>query len=506
MNAPILEMKNITKEFPGVKALSDVSFTVETGEIHCLVGENGAGKSTLMKVLSGVYPHGEYTGDILLNGEIQRFRHINDSEKSGIAIIYQELALIPEMTVFENIFLGHEIRNSLVVNWNETIKQAGEMLKKVKLDINPAIKVKDLGIGTQQLVEIAKALSKDVKLLILDEPTSSLNEQDSENLLQLLRDLKEHGVTSIMISHKLKEVIAIADSVTVLRDGQTICSLHARDGGITENVLIKHMVGREINNIYPPKKHIPTQEVILEVKNWNARNPSLGRDILKDVNFKLNKGEIIGLAGLIGSGRTELALSIFGNPGNFQISGDFYLNGKKQKFNHPREAITAGISYVSEDRKGNGLILIQDVKQNISLANLKELAEHWVVNSNAEIKVANKYKTELNIKTPTVEQKVSNLSGGNQQKVCLGKWLFVKPNILILDEPTRGIDVGAKFEIYTIMTELVRQGMSIIMISSELPEVLGMSDRIYIVASGKIAGELKAQEATQEKIMKLATN
>ncbi|MEK6753192.1 MAG: ATP-binding cassette domain-containing protein [Chloroflexota bacterium] len=506
MNAPILEMKNITKEFPGVKALSDVSFTVATGEIHCLVGENGAGKSTLMKVLSGVYPHGDYTGDILLNGEIQRFRHINDSEKAGIAIIYQELALIPEMTVFENIFLGHEISNSLVVDWNETIKQAGEMLKKVKLDINPAIKVKDLGIGTQQLVEIAKALSKDVKLLILDEPTSSLNQQDSENLLQLLRDLKEHGVTSIMISHKLKEVIAIADSVTVLRDGQTICSLHAGDSEITENVLIKHMVGREINNIYPHKKHTPTQEVILEVKNWNARNPALGRDILKDVNFKLNKGEIIGMAGLIGSGRTELALSIFGNPGNYQISGDFYLNGKKRKFNHPREAITAGLSYVSEDRKGNGLILIQDVKQNISLANLKELAERWVINSNAEIKVANKYKTELNIKTPTVEQKVSNLSGGNQQKVCLGKWLFVKPNVLILDEPTRGIDVGAKFEIYTIMTELVRQGMSIIMISSELSEVLGMSDRIYIVASGKIAGELKAQEATQEKIMKLATN
>jgi putative multiple sugar transport system ATP-binding protein len=309
-----------------------------------------------------------------------------------------------------------------------------------------------------------------------------------------------------MISHKLKEVIAIADSVTVLRDGQTICSLHAGDSEITENVLIKHMVGREINNIYPHKKHTPTQEVILEVKNWNARNPALGRDILKDVNFKLNKGEIIGMAGLIGSGRTELALSIFGNPGNYQISGDFYLNGKKRKFNHPREAITAGLSYVSEDRKGNGLILIQDVKQNISLANLKELAERWVINSNAEIKVANKYKTELNIKTPTVEQKVSNLSGGNQQKVCLGKWLFVKPNVLILDEPTRGIDVGAKFEIYTIMTELVRQGMSIIMISSELSEVLGMSDRIYIVASGKIAGELKAQEATQEKIMKLATN
>lgn len=507
MNAPILEMKNITKEFPGVKALSDVSFTVSTGEIHCLVGENGAGKSTLMKVLSGVYPHGDYTGDILLNGEIQRYRNINDSENAGIAIIYQELALVPEMTVFENIFLGHELKNNFIVDWNETIKKAGELLKKVKLDINPAIKVKDLGVGTQQLVEIAKALSKDVKLLILDEPTSSLNEQDSENLLQLLRDLKEHGVTSIMISHKLKEVIAIADSITVLRDGQTICTLRAHEGKISENVLIKHMVGREINNIYPPKKHAPTQEVILEVKNWSARNPALGRDILKDVNFKLNKGEIIGLAGLIGSGRTELALSIFGNPDNYQVSGDLYLNGKKRNFKHPKEAITAGMSYVSEDRKGDGLILIQDVKQNISLANLKELAERGgVVNSNAEIKVANQYKSELNIKTPTVEQIVSNLSGGNQQKVCLGKWLFVKPNVLILDEPTRGIDVGAKFEIYTIMTELVRQGMSIIMISSELPEVLGMSDRIYIVASGRIAGELSAQEATQEKIMHLATN
>ncbi|MBL8061680.1 MAG: ATP-binding cassette domain-containing protein [Anaerolineales bacterium] len=506
MNPPILEMKNISKEFPGVKALSNVSFTVATGEIHCLVGENGAGKSTLMKVLSGVYPHGTYTGNILLNGEVQDFRNINDSEKAGISIIYQELALIPEMTVYENIFLGHEIKSGFRVNWNETIKEAGGMLQKVKLDINPAAKVKDLGIGKQQLVEIAKALSKDVKLLILDEPTSSLNEQDSQNLLQLLRDLKDHGVTCIMISHKLKEVIAIADSVTVLRDGQTISTLHAQNGKIDESTLIKHMVGREINNIYPPKKHIPSQDVVLEVKNWNARSSALGRDILKDINFTLKKGEIVGLAGLIGSGRTELALSIFGNPGEYQIRGELYINGNGVNLNHPQDAIRAGIAYVSEDRKGNGLILIQDVKQNISLANLRELAERGVVNSNAEIKVANRYKTELNIKTPTVEQKVSNLSGGNQQKVCLGKWLFVKPNILILDEPTRGIDVGAKFEIYTIMTDLVQQGMSIIMISSELPEILGMSDRIYIVASGKIAGELPAHEASQEKIMQLATN
>lgn len=506
MNIPLLEMRNITKEFPGVKALDNVSFQVAQGEIHCLVGENGAGKSTLMKVLSGVYPFGNYEGDIFLNGEPQRFRHISDSEKAGIAIIYQELALVPELTVYENIFLGHEIKNGFVIDWNETIKRAGEMLQKVKLDINPAAKIRELGIGKQQLVEIAKALSKDVKLLILDEPTSSLNEKDSENLLQLLRDLKYQGVTSIMISHKLKEVISIADTVTVLRDGKTICTLGMANGEVSENILIKNMVGREINNIYPPKKHTPTQEVVLEVNNWNARSPELGREVLKDVNIKLHRGEIIGLAGLIGSGRTELALSIFGNPAKYQIRGDLFVQGEKCNFGHPEEAIRAGMSYVSEDRKGNGLILIQDVKQNITLANLKELTTGLVVDGNAEIQVANQYKSDLNIKTPNVEQKVSNLSGGNQQKVSLGKWLFAKPKVLILDEPTRGIDVGAKYEIYTIMRDLVQQGMSIIMISSELPEVLGMSDRIYIVASGKIAGELSAQEATQEKIMHLATN
>lgn len=504
MNAPILEMKNITKEFPGVKALSNVSFQVKQGEIHCLVGENGAGKSTLMKVLSGVYAHGEYTGDVLFNGQIQNFSGIHDSEKAGIAIIYQELALIPEMTVYENIFLGHELKNGFLVNWNETIKKAGELLKKVKLDINPELKVQDLGVGKQQLVEIAKALSKNVKLLILDEPTSSLNETDSENLLNLLRDLKKQGVTCIMISHKLKEVIEIADTVTVLRDGQTIATLSRKDA--SEHVLIKHMVGREINNIYPKRERTPSKEIVLEVKNWNATDPSVGRSILKDVNFNLKKGEIIGLAGLIGSGRTELALSIFGNPDEYNLSGELYINGEKKHFSHPRDAIKSGIAYVTEDRKGDGLILIQDVKQNITLANLKEISERGVVDNNAEVKVANEYKSSLNIKTPSVEQKVSNLSGGNQQKVCLGKWLFVGPDVLILDEPTRGIDVGAKYEIYTIMTDLVKQGMSIIMISSELPEILGMSDRVYIVASGRIAGELPIKDATQEKIMRMATN
>lgn len=506
MNTPILEMKNITKEFPGVKALSNVSFSVAEGEIHCLVGENGAGKSTLMKVLSGVHPYGSYAGDILFGGVAQKFYGISDSEKAGIAIIYQELALVPEMTVYENIFLGNEIRKGLAINWNETIRRAGDVLKKVRLNINPETKVKDLGVGKQQLIEIAKALSKDVKLLILDEPTAALNEDDSENLLNLLRDLKRQGVTCILISHKLREVIEIADSVTVLRDGQTICTLDAKKGEVAEGVLIKNMVGREINNIYPKRDTKEFGEVVLEVRDWNAYSSALGRSILKSVNFHVRKGEIIGIAGLMGSGRTELALSIFGNPIGYNIRGDIFIKGNQKRFHHPHDAIVSGVAYVTEDRKGNGLVLIQDVKQNITLANLREISRRAVVDGNLEVKVANEYKSSLNIKTPTVEQKVVKLSGGNQQKVSVAKWLFVKPDILILDEPTRGIDVGAKFEIYTIMNRLVSQGMSIIMISSELSEVLGMSDRVYIVSSGRIAGELSTEEATQEKIMQLATN
>jgi ABC-type sugar transport system ATPase subunit len=847
-------MKNITKTFPGVKALNNVSFQVAEGEIHCLVGENGAGKSTLMKVLSGVYPHGEYSGDILFGGRVAKFSSISDSEKAGIAIIYQELALVPEMTVYENIFLGNEITRGLTIDWNETIKRANEALKKVRLDVNPATKVKDLGVGKQQLVEIAKALNKDVRLLILDEPTAALNEDDSENLLNLIRGLKEHGVTCILISHKLKEVIAIADTVTVLRDGQTICTLDARKGEASEYLLIKHMVGREINNIYPERQRQPSKaaaaaveeakaagakiisydrlitntgavdyyvtfdsiavgaqqalylidhatgkgnplylyagaatdnntflffegawrvlqpkiadgtfvvknssqavslqakatltrdqasaiigqittnwnahtaktlaqfnltvataadkgnvfilapndstargiadafaadrdiksyvitgmdaeedsvqyimdgkqsmtvfkdvrilvqaatdaavallkgqapqangaynngmidvpalqspvvsvdranvkaavidsgyykasdvarasntpapsagsaigivlptrdeprwlqdqarfqaafkaagydaeilfsqgssakekanvesllakgvkvliicphggrevgEVVFEVKDWHAYDPTLGRTILKNVNFNVKKGEIVGFAGLMGSGRTELALSLFGNPKGYRIKGEVFVEGRPKHFKHPQEAIRAGMAYATEDRKAAGLILIQDVKQNITLANLREIASRGVVDNNAEIKVAEEYRASLNIKTPSIEQRVSNLSGGNQQKVSLGKWLFVKPDVLILDEPTRGIDVGAKYEIYTIMTRLVQQGMSVIMISSELPEILGMSDRVYIVASGRITGELPIEEATQEKIMHLATN
>lgn len=507
MNKNILEMRNITKTFPGVKALDNVNFQVEKGEIHCLVGENGAGKSTLMKVLSGVYPYGEYSGDIVLNGETQKFLGISDSEKSGIAIIYQELALIPDLPVYENIFLGHEITKGKLIDWNETIKRAGEMLKKVKLNnVNPATKIKDLGVGKQQLIEIAKALSKDVKLLILDEPTAALNEDDSQNLLMLLRELKVQGVTSIMISHKIKEVIAIADTVTILRDGQTICSLSAANGEVSESIIIKHMVGREIDNIFPKRDMKDFGDIVLEVKDWHAYNPELGRNILNGLDFNVRKGEIVGIAGLMGAGRTELAHSIFGNPEEYRIKGDLFVMGQKKNFKNPNDAIKAGIAYVTEDRKGNGLILIDDIKQNITIANLKSLTKQGIVNNNEEVKAANYYKSSLNIKAPSVEQKVGNLSGGNQQKVSLGKWLFVNPKVLILDEPTRGIDVGAKFEIYTLMNKLVDQGMSIIMISSELPEILGMSDRIYVVSGGKIAGELLAEEATQEKIMQMATN
>ncbi len=506
MEDVILEMQSIIKEFPGVKALDDVSFRVKKGEIHCLVGENGAGKSTLMKVLSGVYPVGDYTGKIIFSGEEQEFRHISDSEKTGIAIIYQELALVPEMTIYENIFLGHEIANGGVIDWNETIQEASTMLEKVRLDVNPAFKVRDIGVGKQQLVEIAKALSRDVKILILDEPTSALNENDSKNLLNLLVELKTRGVTCILISHKLKEVIEVADTVTVLRDGKTVCTLDASNGEVSENILIKHMVGRSIENIYPERTRHEATEIVFEVKDWSAYDPRIGREILKNINFQIKKGEIVGFSGLMGSGRTELALSLFGNPMGYKITGQMFIKGEEKRFNHPSAAIRSGVAYITEDRKKDGLILIQDVKENITLANLQELSRGGVLDENAEITVAQEYAKSLDIKTPSIEQKVMNLSGGNQQKVSVAKWLYVKPDILILDEPTRGIDVGAKFEIYTIMNKLVGEGMSILMMSSELPEVLGMSDRVYVVASGEITGEFLAEEATQEKIMRLATN
>ncbi|HOV94021.1 MAG TPA: sugar ABC transporter ATP-binding protein [Spirochaetales bacterium] len=505
MSDNILEMRHITKTFPGVRALNDVNFEVRRGEIHCLVGENGAGKSTLMKVLSGVYPHSEFEGEIILNGKKVEFKNIHDSEDAGIGIIYQELALVPDMTVYENIMLGHEITRGMTIDVQEMIKRSTELLKRVRLSINPTSKVKDLGIGKRQLVEIAKALSRNVQLLILDEPTAALNEDDCQNLLEILRELKTQGVTSIMISHKLKEVLSIADTITVLRDGQTICTLDRQKDVVNEQVLIKHMVGRSIENIYPPKKSKPFKDVILEVKNWNAIDLKTGRKVLNNVNFKVYKGEVVGLSGLVGSGRTELARSLFGNPDGYQVSGDIIFKGKKQRFGHPRDAIRAGLAYATEDRKGNGLVLIKSIQENISLANLQKVSRNGVINEELDKQTAMNFVDSLSIKTPGIHQLVMNLSGGNQQKVSVAKWLFVEPDVLIFDEPTRGIDVGAKYEIYTIINDLVSKGMSIVMISSELPEILGMSDRIYVVANGTITGELDGKSATQEVIMQLAT-
>ncbi|ANU16242.1 ABC transporter ATP-binding protein [Planococcus maritimus] len=505
MSDYILEMNGITKEFTGIKALDDVNFKVERGEIHCLIGENGAGKSTLMKVLSGVYPYGTYDGDIVFEGEVQRFNEINDSVKAGIAIIYQELALFPDLTVYENIFAGNEIRKGPFVDWNETIVQSAKMLEKVKLKVDPETLIKDLGVGKQQLVEIAKTLSKEVKLLILDEPTAALNENDSENLLELLKELRSQGITCIMISHKLKEVISIADKATILRDGKTIVTLDAHKGEISESVIIKNMVGREIADIYPKRLDHEFGDTVLELNNWSAYDSQLGRHVVKKANIQLKQGEIIGIAGLMGSGRTELALSIFGNPKKYKVEGDMQVNGRDVQFKHTSDAIKAGIAYVTEDRKGNGLFLINDIKNNLTAAHLKGISQSGVLNLNEEVKVGSEYRKSLHIKTSSLELAVGKLSGGNQQKVSLGKWLFTGPKILILDEPTRGIDVGAKFEIYTIMNELIKQGMSIIMISSELNEIIGMSDRIYVMAEGSITGELSRENTTQEAIMELAT-
>ena len=505
MSEYILEMNEISKDFSGIKALSNVNFKVGKGEIHCLIGENGAGKSTLMKVLSGVYPYGTYQGDIVFEGNVQQFGRINDSVKAGIGIIYQELALFPDLTVYENIFAGNEVKRGPFIDWNQTIVGAKQLLQKVKLNVTPETLIKDLSVGKQQLVEIAKALSKDVKLLILDEPTAALNEDDSENLLEVLSELKNQGISCIMISHKLKEVISIADKATVLRDGRTICTLDASKGEISESVIIKNMVGREINDIYPKRPNKSFGENVLELTNWSAFDVQLGRHIVKDVSIHVKKGEIIGIAGLMGSGRTELALSIFGNPKSNKLQGNLVVNGVSKTFKHPRDAIKAGIAYVTEDRKGDGLFLIQDIKSNVSAANMPGISTNGIINHNEEVKVATDYKKSLNIKASSLEQVVGNLSGGNQQKVSLGKWLFAKPQILILDEPTRGIDVGAKFEIYTIMNKLISEGMSIIMISSELGEVLGMSDRVYVMAEGEVKGEMSIEEATQENIMQLAT-
>ena len=498
----ILEMRQITKTFPGVKALDNVCLEVVRGEIHALVGENGAGKSTLMNVLSGIYPYGSYEGDIVYDGEICQFHTIKDSESKGIVIIHQELALIPYMTIAENMFLGNERGGKQIINWNETNELAKKYLEMVGLKESPQTLIKDIGVGKQQLVEIAKALAKNAKLLILDEPTSSLNEEDSQALLELLLKFKSNGMTSIIISHKLNEVSYVADKITVIRDGCSIESLDKTVDDFSEGRIIKGMVGREISDRFP-KRESHIGDIKMEVKDWTVYHPLYTeRKVVDNVNINVRKGEIVGISGLMGAGRTELAMSLFGKSYGDRISGHVLIDGKEVKLDTVKSAIAHGLAYVTEDRKGNGLILSNPIKINTTLANLDAVSgKGGVIDKYQEYNVATEYRGKLNVKCPTVEQNVGNLSGGNQQKVLLAKWMFTDPDILILDEPTRGIDVGAKYEIYCIMNDLVAQGKSVIMISSEMPEILGMCDRIYVMNEGKMVAELKGSEASQEIIM-----
>lgn len=498
----ILVMKNITKEFPGVKALDNVNLEVQRGEIHALVGENGAGKSTLMNVLSGTYPFGSYTGDIIYDGEVCQFKTLHDSEEKGIVIIHQELALIPELSIGENMFLGNERKGKFGIDWDRTYHEAEEHMRQVGLKDDAKTLIKDIGTGKQQLVEIAKALSKNVKLLILDEPTSSLNEEDSRMLLDLLLEFKKQGMTSIIISHKLNEIAYVADKITVVRDGSTIETIDNADRKVDEDRIIRGMVGRELSDRYPSRVHNVLDEVGMEVRNWNVYHPIYTeKKVVDNISFHVRRGEIVGFSGLQGAGRTELAMSIFGKSYGTNITGTCIIGGKEVNLRTERDAIDAGLAYVTEDRKGNGLVLEQTIAINNTMARIEKVCNRGIIDVPKENSVAENFKEALKTKTPTVQQQVGNLSGGNQQKVLLAKWMFADPEVLILDEPTRGIDVGAKYEIYCIMNDLVSQGKSVVMISSEMPELLGMCDRIYVMNEGKLVAEMDSSEASQESIM-----
>jgi putative multiple sugar transport system ATP-binding protein len=501
----ILQMRGITKVFPGVRALDDVNLQVERGTVHALVGENGAGKSTLMKVLSGVYPHGTYEGEILLDSQPCAFKGLRQSEAAGIVIIHQELALVPGLSIEENVFLGNERARRGMIDWHRTSIETVRLLEKVGLQENPSTLVSAIGVGKQQLVEIAKALAKDVKLLILDEPTAALNEADSENLLQLLRDLRDQGITSILISHKLNEVMAVADEITILRDGKTIETLRV-DEGVDEDRVIKGMVGRDLDHRYPPRTP-EIGDVLFEIEGWNVFHPTIqDRQVVRDASLMVRRGEIVGIAGLMGAGRTELAMSVFGHAYGTRITGTLRKDGRELHLSTVGEAIAAGLAYVTEDRKELGLLLDEDIRRNVTLANLHRVSHRSVIDLHKEVADAEGYLDRMRIKAPSIFAKAGNLSGGNQQKVVLSKWMYTEPDLLILDEPTRGIDVGAKYEIYTIIQRFAAEGKGVLLISSELPELLGMCDRIYAMSQGSITGELARQEATQEAVMRLMTN
>ncbi|MBE6350617.1 MAG: sugar ABC transporter ATP-binding protein [Spirochaetaceae bacterium] len=497
----LLEMKNITKVFPGVKALENVNLVVEEGEIHAICGENGAGKSTLMKVLSGIYGYGTYDGEVVYDGDICKFQNIKDSEEKGIVIIHQELALVPLLSIGENIFLGNERGSKAKINWAETFDKADELLKIVGLKESSKTLIKDIGVGKQQLVEIAKAIGKNVRLLILDEPTASLNDTEAKHLLDLLLEFKKQGMTSIIISHKLNEISYVADKITVIRDGLSITTLDKNKDNFTEDTIISAMVGRSLTDRFP-KRQSNIGDVCFEVKNWCVDHPIFeGIKVCDNINFNLRKGEVLGISGLMGAGRTELAMSIFGKSYGVNIKGQIFMNGKEVQFPNVKSAIKNKIAYVTEDRKGNGLILSESISKNTTAANLEKISKNYILDFDKEKEYSIQMVKEVHTKCSSVDEAVENLSGGNMQKVLLGKWLFAEPDILILDEPTRGIDVGAKYEIYCIINEMVAKGKSVIMISSEMPELLGMCDRIYVMNEGKMIAEMDGKEATQEKIM-----
>jgi len=504
MSDYILEIQNLTKEFPGVRALENVSLKVKKGEIHSLCGENGAGKSTLMSCISGVYPKGSYEGKVFYKGHETGYHSVKDSEKEGLSIIHQELALSPYLSIYENIFLGHMETKFGVINWDKYRKESKKFIDSVGLNEPPETIVSKLGVGKQQLVEIARALSKKTELLILDEPTSSLNDDESEKLLNLMLEFKKQGITLVMISHKLSEVLKVADTVTILRDGKSISTFDVKGDNLTEEMIIKDMVGRDLTHRFPERKSAPG-ETVMEVKNWTVYHPDYHDiKVVKNASFYLRKGEILAFCGPMGAGRTELMMSIFGNSYGFRSEGELWIKGKKMLFPNAKKAIESGLGYISEDRKNLGLILIQDIKTNIAHASLKKLSKFGIVDGQQEIKKAEHYRKELNIRTPSVDQLVRNLSGGNQQKVAVSRSLLADPDIFIVDEPTRGIDVGAKTEIYGILNGMIAAGKSIIMVSSELPEALGMADRIYVMNEGTIKGMFTKEEATQEKIMQMA--
>ncbi|MBX9650887.1 MAG: sugar ABC transporter ATP-binding protein [Xanthobacteraceae bacterium] len=497
----LLEMRGISKTFPGVKALRNVNLAVQAGEIHAICGENGAGKSTLMKVLSGVYPHGSYEGDIIYEGEQRQFAGISDSERLGIIIIHQELALVPLLSIAENIFLGHEPAKMGVIDWDEAFRRTRELLAKVGLNEQPTALITHLGVGKQQLVEIAKALAKKVRLLILDEPTASLNESDSAALLELLREFRRQGIASILISHKLNELAAVADFITVLRDGTTVETIDCHAEEISEARIIRSMVGREMSERYPHR--VPRiGDTLFEIRDWRVEHPQHpGREVIKGVSLNIRAGEVVGIAGLMGAGRTELAMSVFGRAYGRHIAGQAFIQGREADLSSIQKAVAGGLAYLTEDRKNLGLILGEDIKSNITLANLAGVSRYGVIDDHGETEVAEQYRSKLNIRSSGILQKALNLSGGNQQKVVLSKWLFADPCVLILDEPTRGIDIGAKYEIYTIINDLAASGKGVLVISSEMPELLGICDRLYVMNEGRLIDEMPVHEASQEKIM-----